>query len=408
LQHRGQDSFGIVTAPGKIWGADKKVSSEIGNMKNVSYAGVKSTIGNIWRTGNDGLQSINGFSLCFEGKITNRREISKDVSDIEIIRRLIDSDKSMPSQVRLANAMRQIDGAASVIVLFGDMLTAARDAWGMKPLVMGRTGDGATVFASEIGAFYTIGAKFVREVLPGEVVYVRLKKNARPQSAFIDRPAPERFCVFEDIYRSLPNAVNNGVHVERMRRRFGEEAAKDFTHEIDMVVPVPNSGISVAKGAAYQLGKPLEHAILRSGFCNGRSFSVLNEESRKLKIRMKFMLDHKILDGKRILVADDSIVRGDVAQRLARMLYEGGAREVHWMSSCPMIKWPCFYGTGESNPERLICTKFDTPKAIAAELKIDSVTLLSLDGLDRVLEEFGLAKKRCTACFSGIYDVPTH
>ena len=420
LQHRGAKSFDIAAFNGKKFNSMSKNGPVIKALDSLNpdfeTTDCFAAIGQVYNEKynfESGKQypkimhywGVPEFPLATEGAITNTEKLceilgDQPASDARFISGLIAAAPhgQHPSEC-VAHAMRQIYGAVSFIAIYGNYLIAARDPWGMKPLVMGRTPDGGTAFASETTALYAIGAKYVRDVAPGKIVFVKLEQNAVPESINIRQNESYNFCAFENIYTARPNAFINGRHTGEFREELGARIAAKFDRPVDIVVPVPDSGIPAATGFARAFGKPLVPAISRNHY--GRSFTENTQESRTLQTILKLLGDPYLLKGKNIALVDDSIVRGTVMKNLVGRLKCAGTGHIHIVSSCPEIRHPCFYGCNTRTYDELISAKLDTDN-LTRYLGADSVTFLSLADLNSAFAGQGF----CNACMSGEYKVP--
>ncbi|MBA3578825.1 MAG: amidophosphoribosyltransferase [Gemmatimonadaceae bacterium] len=423
LQHRGQESAGIVAVGGdgtartvRAMGlvADKFSPEAIADLSGSTAIGHtrysttgSSTIENAqpvlarFREGH--------IALAHNGNLTNSSELRFELEDLgsifastmdsEVIVHRMARSRSATAEERLADALRGVEGAYSAVVLAGDTLLAARDPRGWRPLVMGRL-DGSVIFASETCALDIVGATFEREIEAGEIVAVDSSgvRSTRPLP-----PAESRKCVFEYVYFARPDSSIFGGSVDRARRELGRQLAREApVPNADLVFSVPDSSNSAALGYAEQSGLQLELALIRNHYV-GRTFLQPTQAGRDAKVKVKYNAVREVLDGKSVVMVDDSIVRGTTTRGLVAMVRGAGAREVHLRVSSPPITGPCYYGIDTPTREELIAANFTVPE-IAEKLGVDTLAYLSLEGM------LGAVPKGpagfCHACFSGDYPTP--
>ena len=325
--------------------------------------------------------------------------IFQTTTDSEIILHLISRPNPAIAGGALAQALSRVHGAYSLILMGENEVIAARDPFGFRPLVIGRL-DEAIIFSSETCALDLVGAEFVREVEPGEVV-VADESGLRSFKPHAETPR-ESLCVFEFVYFARPDSQLGGRNVSHARTRMGRELARLHPVEADIVVPVPDSGTYAALGYSEQSGIPLDQAFVRNHYI-GRTFLQPTQLIRDFNVRVKLNLIRSAVQGKRVVVVDDSIVRGTTARARVTNLREAGAREVHIRVSCPPHRFSCHYGIDFPNPKDLLANRM-TRAEITKYLGADSLGYLDVDGMVRAC---GLpAKKFCLACFTGDYPVP--
>jgi len=423
LQHRGQESAGIVAVGGdgtarslRAMGlvADKFSPEAIADLSGSTAIGHtrysttgSSTIENAqpvlarFREGH--------IALAHNGNLTNSSELRFELEDLgsifastmdsEVIVHRMARSRSATAEEKLADALRGVEGAYSAVVLAGDTLLAARDPRGWRPLVMGRL-DGAVIFASETCALDIVGATFEREIEAGEIVAVDSSgvRSTRPLP-----PAESRKCVFEYVYFARPDSSIFGGSVDRARRELGRQLAREApVLNADLVFSVPDSSNSAALGYAEQSGLQLELALIRNHYV-GRTFLQPTQAGRDAKVKVKYNAVREVLDGKSVVMVDDSIVRGTTTRGLVAMVRGAGAREVHLRVSSPPITGPCYYGIDTPTREELIAANFTVPE-IAEKLGVDSLAYLSLEGMLGAVPKG--PKGFCHACFSGDYPTP--
>jgi amidophosphoribosyltransferase len=426
LQHRGQESAGIASSNGdyiqcyKGMGTVMRVfrsgSDTLETLRNpVAIGHVRySTSGSSCAENSQPLlaeYSRGQVALAHNGNLINagllRDEyeaygsIFKSTSDTEIIIPLMAKPTHQNKPDPLGHVLNHLQGSYSLIFLFSDHIEAARDPFGIRPLCIGRTDAGAYVVASESCAIDVIGAKFIREVEPGEIV--RLDKNGLHSRFFVKRGdiAPAH-CIFEHVYFSKQNSHIFGENVHELRKKLGRQLAKEHPVEADVVIPIPDSGTSAAIGYAAESGIPFDMGMVRSHYV-GRTFISPNQKLRELEVKLKLAIIPDVVRDKRIVVVDDSIVRGTTTRGKVRALRKAGAREIHMMASCPPIRYPCYYGVDFPTKEELLANG-RTLEDIKDFLEVDSVGYLSIEGM---LSCAALpANHYCTACWSGKYPIP--
>ncbi|MGE0159085.1 MAG: amidophosphoribosyltransferase [Gemmatimonadales bacterium] len=421
LQHRGQEASGIVTFDGTTQRSHKGrgLVSEVFSAETLSRLRGDVAIGHTRYStagGNDvaNAQPLTArfargqLALAHNGNLTNHLDVrARLVEDGAIIRSSADSEalvhliaKSKHPSVdsQIDDALSHLEGAFSVVISVDDTLYAARDPRGFRPLVLGRKGDGYVV-VSETCALDIIGAELVRDIAPGEVLKIRDGKVEQLRSL---RPAhPPAPCIFELVYFARPDSKIWGVSVDRARRAFGRRLALEHPVEADAVIAVPDSANSAALGFSEQGGIPFELGLLRNHYV-GRTFIQPQQHDRDFGARMKYNPVSEVVDGKSVVIVDDSLVRGTTSRSLVRMLRKVGAAEVHFRIASPPVRWPCFYGIDMPTRRELIGAELEVSE-IAQKLGVDSLGYLSLDGMVEAVEEAG---PYCTACFSGDYPAP--
>lgn len=426
LQHRGQESAGIVSSDGGRLFAHKSlglvqdafspdVIEELpgahaighvrystaggGGLKNAQPIAVDYALGSI-------AVGHNGNFTNFEevrGRLEDAGSIFATSSDTEVLVHLIARSRESTTVARIADALRQMQGAYSIVFLTTDELVAVRDPHGFRPLCLGRLSgsSGAIVVASEPAAFELMGAEYVRDVEPGEML-VADREGIRSLRPFEERA--KRMCIFEYVYFARPDSVLNGISVYETRKRLGQILAEECPADVDVVIPVPDSGTSAALGYAGKLGLPFELGLIRSHYV-GRTFIEPTQSIRHFGVKLKLSPVRAVLHGKRVAVIDDSIVRGTTSRKIVKMLRDAGAKEVHLRISSPPTRWPCFYGIDTPSRGELIAASH-SPSEIARYVTSDSVGYLSMPGLHRAVRGEVDDASFCDACFSGDYPVP--
>jgi amidophosphoribosyltransferase len=426
LQHRGQESAGIASSDGeslqcykgmgtvmRVFRAGSDTLAKLRNPIAIGHVRYSTTGSSKVENGQPLLAeySRGQVAVAHNGNLINARllrdeyeaygSIFKSTCDTEIIVHLLAKPSHQGKPDPLGHVLNHLQGAFSLIFLFSDHIEAARDPFGIRPLCIGRTAEGHYVVASESCAIDVIGAKFLREVEPGEIV--RLDRNGLHSRFFVRRGSvTPAHCIFEHIYFAKQNSYIFGENVHEFRKKLGRQLAREHPVEADVVIPVPDSGTSSAVGYAQQSGIPFDMGLVRSHYI-GRTFISPDQKLRELEVKLKLAVVNEVVRGQRIVVVDDSIVRGTTTRGKIRTLREAGAKEIHMRVSCPPIRYPCYYGVDFPTKEELLANN-RTLAQIREFLEVDSVGYLSLDGL---LSCAALPKNHyCTACWAGKYPVP--
>lgn len=427
LQHRGQEASGIVTFDGEDFYAHRAlglVDDTFGDADVIEKLKGNIAIGHnrYSTTGGTFLRNVQpffadlsfgGFAVAHNGNLTNAQSLRQQLvndgslfqstSDTEVILHLMALSKKESLVDKLISSLQQIQGAFSLVACAGGCLFGVRDALGIRPLVMGKLGD-ATVLASETCAFDIIGAEYVRDVKPGELVVID-DKGVHSYNVF-DKPG-NRFCIFEYIYFARPDSQLAGKSVYEMRKNIGAVLAKESPCDTaDVVVPVPDSGVPAAIGYAQASGKPFELGIIRNHYV-GRTFIEPTDRIRHLGVKLKHNANRTTLDGKIVVLVDDSIVRGTTSKKIVEMVRAAGAKEVHMRISSPPTTHSCFYGIDTPEQDQLMAHKFSVDD-IAKKIGVDTLAYISVDGLYRAVGEKSRDAKTpqyCDACFTGDYPV---
>ena len=426
LQHRGQESAGIVTSDGMSLHIHKAMGlvADIFTEKKLSRIRGTLAIGHTrYSTAGDSailnaqpimVQSNKGMiALAHNGNLTNAGEIRARMeaqgsifqtsSDTEVIVHLIAQSREQTLPEAIADALRRVEGAFSLVMISPDRIFAIRDPRGFRPLAMGRIpaqGDrkqDTIVFASETCAFDLIGAEYMRDVKPGELVIVGPEGIS---SRFYAPALPQSSCIFEHVYFSRPDSRVFGRAVQESREQLGRELAIEAPADADIVVPVPDSGVTAAMGYAAESGIPLRFGLIRNHYV-GRTFIEPQQTVRDFGVKLKLNPVRSLLEGKRVVLIDDSIVRGTTSRKIVRMVRGAGAKEVHMRISCPPTISPCFYGVDTPRKKELIAAN-NTVEQIRQYIGADSLSYLSLDGLKKACGE-GERTTYCTACYTGSY-----
>jgi amidophosphoribosyltransferase len=317
-------------------------------------------------------------------------------SDTEVVLHLIARSSQREIEDAVVDALSQVKGAYSLVFLTRDKMIGVRDPMGFRPLSVGKL-DGAWVITSETTALDLVGASFVRDIEPGEVVVVQ-GGDLRSYRPF--QPAPQNACIFEYVYFARPDSLLWGRNVSRVRKKLGMELARENPAQADIVVPIPDSGVYAAMGYAAESGIPYDHGLVRSHYI-GRTFIEPSQSIRHFGVRLKLNPVREVLEGKRVVLVDDSIVRGTTSRKLVSMVREAGAKEVHMRISCPPTIGPCYYGVDTPLRSELIASSHSVEE-IRKHLRADSLAYLSLEGMMRAV---GAAEGFCTACYTNKYPI---
>lgn len=426
LQHRGQESAGIVSYDnghfnthrslglvGDIFSSPNVMDRLTGNAA-VGHVRYSTTGGTVLRNVQPLFAefSFGGLAIAHNGNFTNgyslRRELVKrgsifqSTTDTEVLIHLMATSSYHAVEDRMIDALRQIEGAYSIVALTNDTVFGVRDPLGVRPLVIGVLDDSA-VLASETCALDIIGAEFVRDVQPGELVVI----DAEGLHSVSPFPAARhRFCVFEYIYFARPDSVVEGAGVYEVRKRIGAELAREAPVAADVVVPVPDSGTPAAMGYASEAHIAFDLGITRNHYI-GRTFIEPTDQIRHLGVRLKHNANRASIAGRRIVLVDDSIVRGTTSTKIVEMMREAGAAEVHMRIASPPIADSCYYGVDTPEKEKLLASRLDVEE-IATAIGVDSLAYLSIDGLYRATagtDRNDEAPQFCDACLSGDYPI---
>ncbi|MAC10748.1 MAG: amidophosphoribosyltransferase, partial [Sphingorhabdus sp.] len=351
-----------------------------------------------------------GFAIAHNGNISNamalRRElvsngsIFQSTSDTEVIIHLVATSQFRTMLDRFIDALKQVEGAYSLICMTPRGMVACRDPLGIRPLVMGKLGD-SIIFASETVALDIVGADYVRSVEPGEMVEVENGEIRSHRPFGNNRPRP---CIFEHVYFSRPDSIVDGSSVYSVRKAIGAELARENPVEADIVIPVPDSGTPAAIGYAEESGIPFELGIIRSHYI-GRTFIQPGDGVRHLGVKLKHNANKPLVNGKRIILVDDSIVRGTTSLKIVQMMRDAGAREVHMRIASPPTRHSCFYGVDTPERSKLLASRMGIEE-MRDFIHADSLDFLTIDGLYRALGEARRDDPRpqyCDACFTGDY-----
>ncbi len=422
LQHRGQESCGIAASDGaKItlangMGKVNEVFAMPGQLKKLK--GHMAIGHNRYSTTGESIQTntqplminckFGPLAIAHNGNLTNYRKLKKAMeaegsifgttSDTEVILHLIAQSKKKRIEQALADALRKVTGAYSLVILTGRNLIAARDPAGVRPLALGKLRN-SWVVASETCAFDIIGARYLRDIEPGEIL---LANGGKLKSYKILPVRRHAFCIFEFIYFSRPDSMIFGINVDKVRRRLGRQLAREHPVEADIVISVPDSSNTAALGFSEAAGIPYEIGLIRNHYV-GRTFIEPEQKIRDLDAKIKFNPIRGVLKNKRVVIVDDSIVRGTTSRKLVKLIREAGAKEVHMRISSPPIISPCYYGIDMPTKKELIASNRSV-SSIRTYLGVDSLGYLSMDGM---LSLAALPKSEyCHACFSGEYTIP--
>lgn len=418
LQHRGQESAGIASASGTAIGSHREMGlvSEIFTEDVLTKLEGRSAIGHV-RYSTAGSSNLGNaqplvveyakgyLAMAHNGNLTNARIIREELqnygsifqstSDTEVIIHLIALSHENTTIERFISALGRTEGSYSIITLTNDELIAARDPLGFRPLVLGKLKK-SYVVSSETCAFDLIGAKFIREIEPGEILLIN-KNGLKTYNPF--KKQDRKYCIFEYIYFARPDSFMFGKTVYNVRKALGRQLAKDTHVDADMVIPIPDSGIGAAIGYSQEAGIPFELGLIRNHYV-GRTFIEPKDSIRHFGVKLKLNALRDIVKGKRIIVIDDSIVRATTGGKIIQMLRQYGAREVHFRVSSPPTAYPCFYGIDTPNRKQLIASSH-TPEEISRYMGSDTLQYLSIESMKEALGNGDY--EYCDACFSGMY-----
>jgi amidophosphoribosyltransferase len=427
LQHRGQESCGIISCDGENFHARRAlglVDSTFSDVKVIRKLPGRAAIGHnrYATTGETNMRNVQplfadlafgGFAIAHNGNLTNPNTLRQDLvqhgaifqstSDTEVIVHLMAFSKKESVEDRLVDALKQVEGAYSLVAMAHDRVIGVRDPHGIRPLALGRLGD-SYILASESCAFDIIGTEFIRDIEPGEMVVLD-EKGLTSHKPFEHKKS--RFCIFEYIYFARPDSCIDGRSVYEMRKNIGAELAREAPcPAADCIVPVPDSGVSSAIGFAEESGIPFEMGIVRSHYI-GRTFIEPTSQIRTLGVKRKHNANRAYIKGKKIVLVDDSIVRGTTSRKIVEMMRDAGASEVHMRISAPPTTNSCFYGIDTPRTEDLLAHKHSVEE-IEKLLGVDSLAYISVDGLYRAVGMDGrdsFSPQFCDACFTGEYPV---
>jgi amidophosphoribosyltransferase len=424
LQHRGQEAAGITSFDGRQFHIHRAMGHVAGNFdRDDVIRGLHgdTACGHVRysTTGETSLRNVQplyaelasgGFAVAHNGNISNAMRLRRDLirrgaifqstSDTEVIIHLVATSQFRTLIDRFIDALKQVEGAYSLIVMTPEGMIACRDPLGIRPLVMGKLDD-TIVFASETVALDVVGAEYVRDVEPGELVIV---KGGEVSSHKPFAPVGARPCIFEYVYFSRPDSISDNRSVYSVRKAIGAQLAIEAPVEADLVVPVPDSGVPAAIGYAQQSGIPFELGIIRNHYV-GRTFIQPGDQIRHLGVKLKHNANRELIKGKRVVLIDDSIVRGTTSLKIVQMMREAGAAEVHMRIASPPTRHSCFYGVDTPERAKLLAAKLDVG-GMTDFIHADSLSFISIDGLYKALGEAHRADihpKYCDACFTGEY-----
>ncbi|HIP07100.1 MAG TPA: amidophosphoribosyltransferase [Mariprofundaceae bacterium] len=420
-QHRGQESTGIVSTDGTNFNNHRGMGlvSDVYQKEDIAKLEGRNAIGHVrYSTAGDlGLRNCQpfmyqyahgGIAMCHNGNIINaealRTELEKagsifqSTSDTEVIIHLLAKSDGNSTRERLTEAVQRLEGGFSVLLMTESRMFGVRDPNGIRPLVLGKLGD-SWVMASETCAFDLVGAEFERDVEAGELVVI--DEDGSLRSFFPFAKVEPRFCVFEYVYFARPDSNLEGVNVYNARYNIGVELAKESSVEADLVIPVPDSGVPPAMGFALETGIPFQMGLIRNHYV-GRTFIEPKQSIRNFGVKLKLNPNRKMIEGKRVILVDDSIVRGTTSRKIVEMVRAAGAAEIHMRISSPPTKNSCFYGINTPNSEELMANQMNLDEMCAA-IGADSLAFVSNEGLFKAVGK--PRESHCDACFSGDYPV---
>ena len=424
LQHRGQEAAGVVSYDGTQFHSERHIGL-VGDHFTQAHvinrlAGTRA-IGHTRysTTGDPVLRNVQplfaefaggGFAVAHNGNITNamtlqqslqrRGSIFQSTSDTEALIHLTATSEKGPLVDRIVDGLHQLEGAYAIVALSEKKMIGCRDPLGVRPLVLGDL-DGAYILASETCALDIIGARFVRDIEPGEIVIIT-DDGLHSLHPFTRQKS--RFCIFEYVYFSRPDSIVDSVNVYDVRKQIGAELARETAIEADLVIPVPDSGTPAAIGYAQEANLPFELGIIRNHYV-GRTFIEPSDQIRHLGVKLKHNANRGMLEGKRVVLVDDSIVRGTTSLKIVQMVRDAGAKEVHMRIASPPTTDSCFYGVDTPEKSKLLASRMSVEE-MTRYIKVDSLAFLTIDGLYRAVGEPGRtadAPQYCDACFTGDY-----
>ena len=429
IQHRGQESAGIVSLEGQSHHIHKGLGlvADVFNDETLTKLAGSAAVGHV-RYSTTGMNSLSNvqpltaqlrggpLALAHNGNIVNAEPLKRDLkgqgsifqgtNDTEVILHMIARNPSADLIESLKASLEQIDGAFSLTILSHKALLAARDPYGFRPLVLGQMeekqgGRPTYVLASETCAFDLIGARLIREIEPGEIFWV---DESGEHSVFLERKTKQARCVFEHVYFSRPDSVVFGESVYEVRKRAGQILARETEVDVDIIVPVPDSGVPSAIGYSLQSGKPFELGIIRNHYI-GRTFIQPQQSIRDLGVKIKLNPQTAILKNKRVVIVDDSLVRGTTSRKIVGLVRAAGAKEVHLRIAAPPTIGPCYYGVDTPEKTQLIAAN-QSLESIRKFVGADTLGYLSLEGLKEAVR--GEKGGYCSACFDGHYPTPLY
>lgn len=427
LQHRGQEAAGIISFDGAQFQTERRlglVGDNFNKRNIIERLKGTSAVGHVrYSTTGDTIMrnvqplfaehSRGGFAMCHNGNLTNAITLRKDLvkegaifqstSDTEVLLHLLARSKKREFVSRFTEAVLQIEGAFALTCLTNKKLVGVRDPLGIRPLLLGRLGE-SWVLASETCAFDIVGAEFIREIENGEIVVIT--ENGI-QSYHPFRKEEPRPCIFEYIYFARPDSIASGKSIYEVRKNMGEQLAIESPVEADVIIPIPDSGVPAAIGYAQKSGIPFELGIIRNHYV-GRTFIEPEQRIRQLGVKLKHSANRSMVEGKRVVLIDDSIVRGTTSLKLVSMMYEAGAKEVHMRISSPPITHPDFYGIDTPNEEKLLAANYDI-EGMRKFMGADSLAFISVDGIYRAMGHKARNNEKpqyTDHCFTGDYPTP--
>ena len=424
LQHRGQEAAGITSFDGKLFHTHRAMGHVAGNFDRddiIRALPGDSAVGHVRysTTGETALRNVQplyadlasgGFAIAHNGNISNALKLRKELvrhgsifqstSDTEVIIHLVATSHYRTLLDKFIDALKQVEGAYSLVVMTPEGMIACRDPLGIRPLVLGKL-DGAVIFASETVALDVCDATFERAVEPGELVIVQ---NGEVRSIRPFAPRSARPCIFEWVYFSRPDSIVDEQSIYSVRKAIGSQLALERPVDADLVIPVPDSGVPAAIGYAQQSGIPFELGIIRSHYV-GRTFIQPGDRVRHLGVKLKHNANRALIDGKRVVLIDDSIVRGTTSLKIVQMMRDAGAAEVHMRIASPPTRHSCFYGVDTPERANLLAAQMDVAE-MTEFIHADSLAFVSIDGLYKAVGEAKRLDQRpthCDACFTGDY-----
>ena len=422
LQHRGQESAGIVTSDGTSIAEHKAMGlvSDVFTENDLQRLVGDMAIGHVRYSTTGGSNIVNAqpftashrglsWSVAHNGNLVNTRELRRELedkgaifqssTDSEVVVHLLAHNSPLGLEESVLETFKRIRGAYSILLMTRDRLIAVRDPYGFRPLCLGKLNNGGYIIASETCALDLVEAAYVRDINPGEILVI--DKNG-PRTISEQPEHSPKFCIFEHVYFARPDSDVFGLNVYSCRKRMGAILAQEAKVEADFVMPFPDSGNYAAIGYSQASGIPLEMGVIRNHYI-GRTFIQPTQSMRDFAVRVKLNPVRAMLQGKRVVIMEDSIIRGTTGRSRVKSLRKAGAKEVHMVISCPPTKYPCFYGIDFPSGGQLIASE-KSVEEIRKSLGLDSLQYLSIDGL---IKSTGLPRENfCLACFNNDYPVP--
>ncbi|ALV23257.1 hypothetical protein ASO20_01110 [Mycoplasma sp. (ex Biomphalaria glabrata)] len=429
LQHRGQEASGMVTIDNNMVNIVKRKGSIVNSFSKEDMESLKGNIGlgHVRYSTFGGKSTINiqpfvftlhhtQYVTCHNGNIVNASTLKKKLekrgsiffsfSDSELLGHLINTSKKLTTIDKIDESLKELVGAFSFIVIENNKIYGCRDKWGLRPLVLGKLKDGY-ILASETVALDAVGANFIRDVEPGEIIEISNDGNISSKYYTPPKQCKNNMCAMEYIYFARPDTILEGKNVHEKRVQTGRELAKEHPLNADIVIGVPDSSLSAALGYSQYSKIPYDIGLVKNKYI-GRSFIAPSQEERERIVMMKLNPNKHVLENKRVILVDDSIVRGTTMKSIVKLIHDAGAKEIHIRIASPEIKWPCFYGVDTSRRAELALYAQSKDEYLRNLKYATSLEFISLNGLQKSLDRWTKNGNLCTACFSGKYPSKLH